>query len=104
MICSRSTAKFSANRNSASSTAGLGSPIGSPVSMSIDPVLNAISSKPGESPLMAMMPSWPSSDCTWSAEMPSAKSISPLIRACTIGSSLLKTRKTTSSMCGAPFQ
>ena len=89
MIVSRSMAKFSANRNAASSTAGLGSPIGSPVSRSTDPVLKAISSNPGESPLWAVMPSLPSSDCTWSAEMPSAKSISPLISACTIGSSLL---------------
>ena len=89
MIVSRSIAKLSANRKAASVTAGLGSPIGSPVLRSIDPVLNAISSNPGESPLWAVMPSLPCSDCTWRAEMPSAKSISPLIRACTIGSSLL---------------
>ena len=89
MIVSRSMAKLSANRNAASFTAGFGSPIGSPVSRSTDPVLNAISSNPGESPLWAVMPSLPSSDFTWRAEIPSAKSISPLIRACTIGSSLL---------------
>ena len=89
MITSRSMAKPSAWRKAGSSTAGLPSPIGSPVSVSIEPMLKAISSKPGESPLWAVMPSWPSSDFTWSALMSSTKSTSPLIRAWIIGSSLL---------------
>jgi hypothetical protein len=57
--------------------------------MSMAPVLNPISSKIGEMPLWAVTPGSSWSASTWSGVMPSAKSISPLIRACTIGSVVL---------------
>ena len=82
----------SAWRKAGSWTAGWPSPIGLPVSRSTAPALNAISSKPGESPLIAVMPGTPSSASTWMALMLWTKSTSPFFSAAMAGSSDLKTR------------